>query len=115
MIPDAVNEPKTRLSTLALAVLLGALVVRLVVVFQSVDNPSFHYPVVDAGAYDQIARGLADSGTLSPRLFWQPFFYPVFLATIYLVSGGSIIAAKIVQAILGAFTCYLVLLLGRRQ
>jgi tetratricopeptide (TPR) repeat protein len=81
----------------------------------SLDNPSFFFPIVDAGAYDAIARELAANGNISPRLFWQPFLYPVFLAATYLISGGSILAAKVLQAIIGSLTCSLVFILGNRQ
>jgi hypothetical protein len=118
MIADAVQRLSSgrnlRFSIL-LAIFAGALALRLLAVFESLDNPSFFFPIVDAGAYDAIARELAANGNISPRLFWQPFLYPVFLAATYLISGGSILAAKVLQAIIGSLTCSLVFILGNRQ
>jgi tetratricopeptide (TPR) repeat protein len=97
-----------------LAVGLLALVVRLVYLLESFDDPSFAAPIVDAGDYDLVARRLADGGGLDPRLFWQPFLYPVLLAAIYAASSGSILAAKLVQVLLGTATSCLAALLGSR-
>ncbi len=97
-----------------LGVFLLALGVRLVCLWQSLDNPSFDAPIVDAGEYDAMARRLAAGLEAGPRLFWQPFFYPVYLAAVYALSAGSILAAKLSQAVLGALTCCLTLALGSR-
>src|SRR5262245_48389225 len=91
-----------------LAVVCVALLVRLVYLYQSADNPSFRAPIVDAGTFDRLARQLADKGTLSPDLFWQSLLYPVTLAGIYRGTGGSIVAARILQSLLGVATCWLV-------
>lgn len=117
MMLDAVSlSPGSRWRALMApaSVFLAALAVRLLYLAESLDNPSFFTPIVDAGDYDLLARRLVESGELVPRLFWQPFFYPVYLAGVYLATGGSILAAKVLQAILGAATCCLVFLLGRR-
>ena len=67
--------------------------------------PSFDVPVVDAASYDSLARELA-AGELSARLFYPGAFYPLFLALVY-ATGGSLLAAKAVQAGIGAATCAL--------
>lgn len=46
--------------------------------------------------------------------FWQPVFYPAFLTAAHALSGSSLVFVKAIQALLGAVTCVLVYLLGRR-
>lgn len=104
------------LATLAVifAVALG---LRLAVLYERSSGPGFSVPIVDAGAYDLMARQLAEKEPeqgLNPRMFWQPFYYPANLAIVYAFSGNSVLAAKILQAILGAATCCLTFLLALR-
>ncbi len=97
-----------------LLVLVVALGVRLWALIDGMDAPTFLHPVIDAQTYDQAARALADGQGLDHRFFWQPFFYPVFLGTTYLLSAGSILVAKLLQLLLGVATCWLTLRVGRR-
>lgn len=96
------------------AVFTIALGVRLVYLYQSAAAPTFHTPVMDAADYDILARCLLDGGEPSTSLFWQPVFYPLFLTVVYALSGSSILAARLVQCVLGAVTCWLTYRLGRR-
>ncbi|MHC4344856.1 MAG: ArnT family glycosyltransferase, partial [Planctomycetota bacterium] len=91
-----------------------AVLVRGVYLYESSDNPTFRAPVVDSLTYDQMARRLLAGEGLTSDFFWQPLFYPLFLAGVYRVSDFSILAVKVIQMILGAVTCLLVLRLGQR-
>ena len=91
-----------------------ALVVRLVYLYESSDNPTFTNPVVDGQTYDELARHLAGGGGLATKHFWQGWMYPLFLSGVYFLSGNSIIVAKVVQLVLGGATCVLVYFLGRK-
>ena len=93
---------------------LLALAVRLAYLYESAENPTFESPVVDAYTYDRMARDLAAGQGFDDRFFWQPFLYPTFLGTVYAVTGGSMVWAKIVQAVIGAITCALTFRLGRK-
>lgn len=95
-----------------------ALVARIAALLDGMDAPGFDYPVIDARTYDQAARALAAGEGFDYRFFWQPFFYPVVLALSHVVSGGSILFAKLGQILLGVATCALtarcaIRLLGR--
>jgi tetratricopeptide (TPR) repeat protein len=57
---------------------------------------------------------LATHGRLSQDFFWQAPFYPLYLGGIHRLTGASILAARLVQAVLGAATCVLTYWLGRR-
>jgi tetratricopeptide (TPR) repeat protein len=99
---------------LVLAVFVLALLVRSVYLVEGSDSPAFFSPLVDSLTYDRLARGLAGGTGLTDEFFWQPLFYPLFLAAVYLVSGSSLLWAKVVQILLGAATCALTYLLGER-
>ena len=90
-----------------------ALVVRLAYLYESSDNPTFTTPIMDSADYDSLARSLVDGGKPSTSLFWQSVFYPLFLFAAYGLTGSSIVAAKLIQAVIGAATCVLAYRLGR--
>jgi tetratricopeptide (TPR) repeat protein len=95
-------------------IFLFALIVRLLYLYESSDSPVFKTPIVDARGYDRLAEILVKQGKMEEQFFWQQFFYPFFLSVVYFFSGCSIIAAKIVQAVLGSLTCVLTFLLARK-
>ena len=71
----------------------------------------------DAKAYDAVARSLLEGRGLRERADRQASRapgYPVFLAACYRPLGPSFLVARLVQAALGAASCVLVYLLGRR-
>jgi len=112
----AAAEKKTRPP----AVLYGALVFVLALsarglyVYDSSNNPTFKSPVIDSLTYDQMARRAAETKTLDREFFWQQFFYPFYLTIVYILSNGSVLAAKIFQIILGSVTCVLTYRLGEK-
>jgi Tfp pilus assembly protein PilF len=93
---------------------LVALLVRLASLTQLVEAPSFYFPIIDERSYDRLARGLVAGHALEPQYFWQSTAYPVFLAAVYALTHGSILAARLAQAILGAATAALTYGLGER-
>ncbi len=103
-----------RSSTLTnLLVFAAALLVRLVYLAESRDLPTFHVPIIDSMVYDQVARATANGEPMDYRFFWQPFFYPAWLTLVY-KTGGTLLTAKILQAVVGALTCLLTARLGAR-
>lgn len=91
-----------------------AAAVRLVYLVQSSRGPAFREPMVDAQTYHDLAVALAQRGVYDVHLLWQAPLYPVFLAGIYKVCGISIVAAKVVQAVLGVGTALLTWSAARR-
>ncbi len=87
------------------------LVVRLLFLWDTHADPSFVHPVVDAKTYHDLARGFPTTGWHEGYL-WQAVFYPAFLTLAYKVFGVSVLAVKILQALLGAATCALTCRLG---
>jgi tetratricopeptide (TPR) repeat protein len=108
-------RPSTRRTyPIGLGIFLFALAVRIGYLVESADNPTFDIPISDAGTYHQMARSLVAGRPMGEDFFWQPVFYPAFLTAAHLLSGSSLVFVKAIQALLGAVTCVLVYLLGRR-
>lgn len=91
-----------------------ALSVRLFYIHESSKSITFENPVIDAATYNVKAIDLAEKGLMDSEFFWQQFFYPFYLSGVYYCFGSSIIVAKIIQAILGAMTCGLTFIIGKK-
>ena len=102
------------------AVLIGglALLLRMIYVFELSDSPLFEFPAVDADTYNQHAEIIAKGNWLSLGMgpFWQPPLFPYSLAPLKIVFSDALFfyVARIVQALVDAFTCVLVYFLGTR-
>lgn len=68
------------------------------------DAPDWGLPLVDSEVYDSLARGLAEGLPANDGLFWQPLFYPLFLAAVYRTLGSGPWPILILQALLGCIT-----------
>ena len=112
---EAEQRERRRQRSLLVAIFCTALLVRVFALIDSADNPGFTLPTTDAGTYDMVARDLSQSGSVDDHLFWQAMLYPLQLSLVYALSGGSIVAAKAVQAVIGALTCCLVFLIAARR
>ncbi len=106
--------PGARTIRVAGCIFVLALLVRVGYLLDSADYPAFSVPIFDAGEYDQSARQWIAGDGMGTRFFWQPFFYPFFLALAYAGTGGSVVAVKVLQVVLGAMTCALTCGLGQR-
>lgn len=92
---------------------LAALLLRLAYVVEIRGSVAFSAPLVDARTYDLAARSIASGGLGAlERPFYQPPLYPILLGGLYALAGGSYLAPRVVQAILGAVTVALVLSLA---
>lgn len=76
----------------------------------------------DPTDYDRLGRLLAAGKGFGPALLspsggptaFRPPLYPLFLGAVYKLTGGSIFAARLVQAALGAVSVVLIWLIARR-
>ncbi len=85
-----------------------ALLPRLLVLFELTDSPLFYYPAIDSETYHKMAMKIAAGDLVGRTAFWQAPLYPYFLGLIYSVFGVNILAAKIIQMLMGALNCYLI-------
>ncbi len=107
--------PRVRFNFRRAAVLSAtALLMYAVFLVEDSAEPAFWHPIIDADEYDRMARGIASGEGALGEPYWHPPLYPYLLAGIYSLSGGSVIAAKVFQALMGTATCLLTWSLGRR-
>ena len=99
----------------SLWVFLAALALRLIYVAQIHDAPYFDVPLVDGANYVRTAGVIAGGDLLAgPQAFWQPPLYPYFLALLMGLFRLGLGSVYVVQALIGAFSCWLVHRIGRR-
>ncbi len=98
----------------ALGIFVLALSVRLLHVFQLRDAPFFAIKLGDAGFFDTWAHELAGGDWLGHEVFWYAPLYPYFLGIVYRVIGADPLAARLIQASIGAGSCVLLASAGRR-
>ncbi len=97
------------------ALLLIALVVRVVCVYQYVaQHPGADFPVIDEASYDSWGARIAQGDWLGSEVFFQEPLYPYFLGGVYSVLGHDLMAVRLLQCLLGAATVFLVFRLTRR-
>jgi 4-amino-4-deoxy-L-arabinose transferase-like glycosyltransferase len=111
---DSIRRQRARAVWLLLILVALAFVVRLAFVLSLEDRTYWH----DAREYHALATGLVETGHYSkpdgsPTAFWPPG-YPLFLALVYMILGPSVMAARVIQALIGAATCPLIYLVGVR-
>jgi len=96
----------------AAGVLLLSLLVRLLYLLDSSAGLTYDTPIIDSYTYHKVAESLVRGEGLTPEFFWQPVFYPTFLALAYAVGGSSIAFARLLQLLIGVVTCALTYRLG---
>lgn len=97
-----------------LIVLVVALAVRLVYLIGYRTNPFFADPQMDALFHHRWALQIAKGDWLGSEPFFRAPLYPWFLGAVYAITGNSFVMARIVQAVIGSFSCVLVMRIGRR-
>ncbi len=105
---------KNRRGLLVLIVVLFSVLIRLLHLVESGDDPSANQPLVDSRTYHQLAVGLAEEGILDEHFLWQAPLYPLLLAGIYRLFGVSMLVVKLLQILLAGGTCLLTIRLGRK-
>jgi Flp pilus assembly protein TadD len=99
----------------ALYIFLLAWVVRLIYMAQISDVLYFDVPLVDGANYFRTAAHIAAGDLLAGRqAFWQPPLYPYFLAALFTLVGSRMAVIYAVQSAIGALSCALLYLIGRR-
>lgn len=99
--------PRSITKKSVLILFIFALAFRMIYMIQSVENPLFGVPVVDASFYSQWAKKMVDGTWLWDKVENYLPIYPAFLAVQQLVFGASPFVNKILQSIMGAFTAVL--------
>lgn len=95
-------------------VFFAAFCVRMVYLEQIKSNPFFMPRSLDPWFYHAWATDIISGNWLGKSVFQGMPLYAYFLAGIYAVAGVSVYAAYFVQVVIGALSCVLIFLLGRR-
>src|SRR5262245_57235722 len=98
----------------ATGVFVAALAIRLLHVWQIRRSPFADVLLGDARGYDEWATRIAAGEWIGRDVFYQAPLYPYFLGIVYSAFGHSVTAARLVQSLLGAGSCALLALAGRR-
>lgn len=106
-------EQRRRLKPV-LVVFCVAWLVRLIHIFSLKASPIFDYKIGDAARYDAWARTLAEGNWIGEGVFYQAPLYPYFLGLIYSTLGDSLMTVRLVQSLLGAGSCVLLMLAATR-
>jgi 4-amino-4-deoxy-L-arabinose transferase-like glycosyltransferase len=93
---------------------LGALILRAIYLLELRGDALVAVPVGDGWQYDAWAQAIARGEWLGAQAFYQTPLYPYFLAAIYSAFGYSLMAVRAIQAVLGAASCVLLGMAGRR-
>jgi hypothetical protein len=115
MSTSETGERSDRFALFAWIVIAIACALRIFhVIFTQRFNPLAADLQLDAATYDRWARALAFGGDPGSTTLMQAPLYPWFLSLIYRVSGPSLAAARIAQALIGTASCGLIMLFTRR-
>lgn len=110
--------------TIALLLILAAgLLVRGMYLLELSRSPRFEQPTSDEAFNDYWARAMATGTWSGEQHPTGPLFkdmpcvkapgYPYFLAGLYRITAGSYTGVRIIQALMGVCSCWLLFLLGR--
>jgi len=97
----------------ALAVLVGAFLVRLAFILQTGQQPFYYHTVADSGFFHQWAAFKANSSWFDFNPAFREPLYAYFLGSIYELVRESFVVARLIQAALGALTALLIYALAR--
>jgi len=93
---------------------LLALIVRVAYLKELNGSPLLSVLLGDGRQYDAWARQIAGGQWVGTEIFYQTLLYPYWLAVIFSIAGHNLDLVRYIQAILGAASCVLLGLAGRR-
>lgn len=96
------------------AIFLFALAIRLVYLYEIIDQPIVSILLGDAESYDAWAQEIVRDGWVGDRTFYQAPFYPYFLALIYTIGSRDFILVRLAQIVIGSASCVLLASAGAR-
>ena len=93
---------------------MGALVLRLIYLAELLRAPVFTVVIGDAQQYDAWAQQIASGQWMGSEVFYQTPLYPYLMAVIFKLAGHYLLGVRLVQVMLGALSCVLLGVAGRR-
>ncbi len=108
------NLRQWRPSPALLGAALLAFVVRVGYLAELNGSPFLSVLLGDSRQYDAWAQQIAGGQWVGTEIFYQTPLYPYWLAVIFSIAGHNLGLVRVIQAILGAASCVLLGLAGRR-
>jgi len=108
-LPDKDRE---RIIVLGIFVLAYAL--RFIYLLQIKSNPHFFFPTMDPLYHDVWAQNIASGNLIGGKVFFRAPFYAYFLAAVYKIFGHDYIIPRLIQHLLGSFSCVLVYFIAKK-
>lgn len=106
------EKDKEKIWILAIFVLAFAL--RIIYLLQIRSSPHFFSPTMDPLFHDAWAQNIAGGNWIGGKVFFRAPFYAYFLAIVYKIFGHDYIIPRLIQHLIGSFSCVLVYLLAKR-
>jgi len=109
VIPD-----KDRDKIWILTIFVFAFILRIIYLLQVKSNPHFFSPTMDPLYHDVWAQNIAGGNWISGKAFFRAPFYAYFLAMVYKIFGHNYVIPRVIQHVVGSFSCVLVYLLAKK-
>ena len=106
--------PRWRSAPAFASAALLALLLRLVHLAELSGTPLLAGPMGDGRQYDAWAQRIAGGDWIGTEVFYQTPLYPYALAVLFRAGGHDLDLVRLVQALLGAASCVMLGLAGRR-
>lgn len=103
-----------RQTAIYIAIFGVALAARFLFLFQLRESPYFDNLIIDSASYDQWGLRIAQGDILGTTVFYQSPLYPYFLGLVYSIFGQDYMAARLIQAVIGAGNAVLLAVLSTR-
>jgi tetratricopeptide (TPR) repeat protein len=97
-----------------LGVFLLAFILRIIYLIQVKSNPHFFSPTMDPLYHDIWAQNIAGGNWIGSKVFFRAPFYAYFLAIVYKIFGHNYIIPRVIQHLIGSFSCILVYFLAKK-
>jgi tetratricopeptide (TPR) repeat protein len=101
-------------SILLVGLFLLAFVIRLIYLNQITSSPDFDTPERDVLWHYNWAKEIAGGDWIGKEVFFRAPLYPYFLGILYTIFGASFYLPRLIQIIIGSFSCVLIYLLGKK-
>lgn len=96
-----------------IAILGLSLIIGFLTVAQMHRSPFGNFPMIDEKSYVDWGMRIASGDLMGEKAFYQDPLYPYFLGLCFRVSNGSLVFARLIQAILSTVSVFLVFLTAR--
>jgi tetratricopeptide (TPR) repeat protein len=110
---DEVRD-KNRERLIVLGIFVLAFALRIIYLLQMRSSPHFFSPTMDPLFHDSWAQSITGGNWIGSKVFFRAPFYAYFLAMVYKIFGHGYIIPRLIQHLIGSFSCVLIYFLAKR-